>query len=99
MASEAVKDAGSGRSGDASARTRGRKAKWAALWFVGASAALIHPVYTLVGNSVAPRVLGLPFSLVWVLGWIAANTLVLAWMYRSRVIPAPEDEGGEIRGG
>lgn len=75
-----------------STKARDRKAIFGALYFVFAFVALIHPVYTLVGNRVAPRVLGLPFSLVYVLAWVAANTLVLVWLYRSRVIDASEGE-------
>ncbi|MEM6290467.1 MAG: hypothetical protein AAGA54_04350 [Myxococcota bacterium] len=54
-------------------------------YFVASTVALIAPVYTTFGNSIEPRVGGLPWSLVYVLGVIAANFAVLAWMYRAGV--------------
>lgn len=54
-------------------------------YFVASTVALVAPVYTSVGNRIEPRVLGLPFSLVYVLGVIAANLVVLAWIYRRGV--------------
>lgn len=63
-------------------------------YFVVATAALVAPIYTEVANRVEPRVFHLPFSLVWILGVIAANTLVLTLMYRRRAFDAEtrEDE-------
>lgn len=54
-------------------------------YFVVSTVALVAPVYTAVGNHIEPRVLGLPWSLVYVLGVIAANFAVLLWMYRKGV--------------
>lgn len=54
-------------------------------YFVASTIALVAPVYTSLGNRIEPRVLGLPWSLVYVLGVIAANFAALAWMYRKGV--------------
>lgn len=54
-------------------------------YFVASTAALVAPVFTRLGNHIEPRVAGLPWSLVYVLGVIAANLAVLAWMYRKGV--------------
>ena len=42
-------------------------ARLAGLWFLVSVALLVWPVYPWLGNHVHPRVLGLPWSLVWVL--------------------------------
>lgn len=62
----------------------------AVLYFVASTIFLVAPVFTWLGNSVEPRVLGLPWSLVYVLGVIAANFVVLAVLYKKRVI---DDDG------
>lgn len=54
-------------------------------YFVLSTCVLVAPVYTVLGNRIEPRVLGLPWSLVYVLGVIAANFGVLLWMYRNGV--------------
>lgn len=54
-------------------------------YFVISTIALVAPVYPAVGNRIEPRVLGLPFSLVYVLGVIGVNFVALAWMYRRGV--------------
>ena len=59
--------------------------RFAIAYFVASTVALVAPMYTLVGNRIEPRVFGLPFSLVYVLGVIAANFAVLGWMYRKGV--------------
>lgn len=53
---------------------------------------LITPVYTELGNRIEPRVAGLPWSLVWVLGVIAINFAVLVWLYRARIVDSEEPE-------
>jgi len=58
----------------------------AVAWFVLSTAALVWPVYPWLGNHIEPRVLGLPWSLVWVLLVIAANFAVLLLLYRLRVV-------------
>ncbi len=54
-------------------------------YFIVSTGALVAPVYPALGNQIEPRVLGLPWSLVYVLGVIAANFAVLLWMYRRGV--------------
>ncbi len=39
--------------------------------------ALVWPVYPALGNRIEPRVLGLPFSLAWIVAWIVASFLAL----------------------
>lgn len=65
---------------------RSRGTRLAVAWFVLSAAALVWPVYPWLGNHIEPRVLGLPWSLVWVLLVIAANFVVLLLLYRWRVI-------------
>jgi hypothetical protein len=56
------------------------------LYFALATASLIWPIYPWIGNHIEPRVLGLPWSLVWVLIVITCNFLVLTALFRLRVI-------------
>lgn len=62
------------------------------LYFGVATASLIWPIYPWIGNHIEPRVLGLPWSLVWVLIVITCNFLVLATLFRLRVIDDREVE-------
>ena len=39
--------------------------------------AMTWPVYARFGNSIEPYVLGLPFSLAWVVGWVLMTFVVL----------------------
>ena len=39
--------------------------------------AMTWPGYAIFGNSIEPYVLGLPFSLVWVVGWVLLTFVVL----------------------
>ena len=39
--------------------------------------AMTWPGYAWFGNSIEPYVLGLPFSLVWVVGWVLLTFVVL----------------------
>jgi MFS family permease len=81
----------------------------AVLWFVLSAAMLVWPVYPWLGNHVHPRVLGLPWSLVYVLLVIAANFVALLVLYHLRVVddrepdvpdaPAPAAEPGTDREG
>lgn len=70
----------------------GRGARLALGYFAFSTVLLIAPVYTAFGNRIEPRVLGLPFSLVWVLGVIAANFAVLAYLYARRIVDGRGDE-------
>lgn len=62
------------------------------LWFLCSTALLVWPVYPWLGNHVDPRVLGLPWSLIWVLLVIAANFVALLLLYRLRVVDDREHE-------
>lgn len=64
------------------------------MYFAGSTVALIAPVYTWLGNMIEPRVLGLPWSLTYVLLVVLANSFVLAVLYVGRWVddaesPAP----------
>jgi hypothetical protein len=84
------------------ARRHGLGPRLAVAWFVVSTAALVWPLYPWLGNHVYPRVLGLPWSLVWVLLVIVANFGALLLLYRLRVVddrepseddrPQPEPE-------
>ncbi|MCA9653976.1 MAG: hypothetical protein H6712_03730 [Myxococcales bacterium] len=67
-------------------------ARLAGLWFLVSVALLVWPVYPWLGNHVHPRVLGLPWSLVWVLLVIAANFGALLLLYRLRVVDDREHD-------
>jgi hypothetical protein len=62
----------------------------AVAYFVLSTLFLIAPVYTVLGNRVEPRLLGLPWSLVYVLLVVTANLVVLVLLYRAHV--ADDDE-------
>jgi hypothetical protein len=70
----------------------------AALWFLLSAAALVWPVYPWLGNHVHPRVLGLPWSLVWVLIVITANFGALLLLYWLRVVDDRELPDAELPG-
>ncbi len=73
--------------------TRARIARRLAVaWFCLSTALLVWPIYPWIGNHVHPRVLGLPWSLVWVLGVIALNFGVLVWLYLARVVDEREPD-------
>jgi hypothetical protein len=72
-----------------------RLARLSPLFFVGSTAALVWPVYPLLGDHVEPRVFGLPWSLVWVLGVIVINTAVLVALYLARAVDSAEASGDD----
>lgn len=76
----------------ASPATRRRVARAALVWFAVSAAMLVAPIYTWLGNSIEPRVLGLPWSLVWVLGMVCVNSIVLAVLYAGRYVDHAELE-------
>lgn len=86
------------------APARARRIGRAALGYFALSAlALVAPVYTTLGNHIEPRVLGLPWSLVYVLAVVLANAAVLAVLYVGRWVdgedgigtaPEPPPKGG-----
>ncbi len=57
------------------------RTRLAIAYFVTATLALVWPLYGWFGNSIEPRVFGLPWSLTYVLLVIVANTLVLAALF------------------
>ena len=67
-------------------------ARVAPLFFLATTALLVWPLYPRLGNAIEPRVLGLPWSLVYVLLVIVVNAVALTWLYVARVIDA-EDPG------
>ncbi len=69
-------------------------ARVAPLFFVVSTAFLVWPLYPWLGDSIEPRVLGVPWSLVYVLVVIVVNAAVLTGLYMARVIDSgegPED--------
>jgi len=64
----------------------------ALVWFALSTALLVAPLYTWLGNSIEPRVLGLPWSLAYVLGIVLVNSCVLAMLYVGRWIDHAELE-------
>ncbi len=68
-------------------------ARVAPLFFVATTALLVAPLYPWLGDSIEPRVLGLPWSLVYVLLVIVVNAVALTGLYMARVVDAREDEG------
>jgi hypothetical protein len=42
-----------------------------------AFAAVVWPAYPRLGNRIEPFVLGLPFSLAWLIGWVLATLVAL----------------------
>jgi hypothetical protein len=53
-------------------------------------AALIWPGYAWFGNSIEPYVWGLPFSLIWVIGWVSLSFVALLVYH----LTAPADRAG-----
>lgn len=49
-----------------------------AAYVVVCLAALTWPGYAWLGNSIEPRLLGIPFSLAWVIGWVLLTFAALA---------------------
>ena len=52
---------------------------------------LCWPGYALFGNSIEPYVLGVPFSLAWVVGWVLLTFVVLL-IYHASGPPAERAE-------
>ena len=48
-----------------------------AIYSVVCLLAICWPGYAMFGNSIEPFVLGVPFSLAWVVGWVLLTFLVL----------------------
>lgn len=60
-------------------------------FFIATTALLVWPLYPWLGNSIEPRVLGLPWSLVYVLAVIFIDAAALTALYMLRVVDADED--------
>jgi hypothetical protein len=52
--------------------------------------AMTWPGYAWLGNSIRPWVLGLPFSLAWIVGWVLLTFVVLL-LYHATGRPAREE--------
>ncbi len=59
--------------------------------------AVLWPVYAWLGNHLEPRVLGLPMSFAWKIGWIFATFVVLMLFHRAteRALEAERDADPE----
>lgn len=67
----------------------------ALLYFALATATLIWPIYPRYFDRIEPRLLGLPFSLAWILIVIAANFVAVALLYHFRLVDEREHEEGQ----
>lgn len=79
---------------------RSRRPAWPhvafALFCLSAFVALTWPLYPALGNRIEPRVLGLPFSLAWIVGWTVASLLALVlyeWGVSRRSESSSEPDG------
>lgn len=71
-----------------------RVAALAVGWFVVSTLLLVGPLFFWLGNHVEPRIAGLPFALVYVLGVVALNFGVLAALYVTRAIDHVDEGDG-----
>lgn len=77
-----------------------RATRIALIYFALSAAALVWPIYPWLGNHIEPRIiLGLPWSLTWVLLVITANFAALALLYRLRLVDDREHEDEGETGG
>jgi predicted PurR-regulated permease PerM len=60
------------------------------LLFGTTTASLVWPLYPWLGNHVEPRILGIPWSLSYVILVIAVNTAALVALYMLRAVDASE---------
>jgi len=65
-------------------------ARVAPLFFIATTALLVWPLYPWLGNTIEPRVLGLPWSLSYVIGVILIDAAALTALYLLRVVDAEE---------
>nr|WP_293181207.1 hypothetical protein [Nannocystis sp.] len=66
-------------------------ARVAPLFFIAMTALLVWPLYPWLGNSIEPRVFGLPWSLVYLIGIIVIDAAALTALYLLRIVDAEED--------
>lgn len=71
--------------------TPARVAFW--LFIVAFAAAVVWPGVT-YANRVEPYILGLPFNLAWIAGWVAAGGVALFLLDHSERRSRPGDEEG-----
>ena len=67
-----------------------RATRLALAWFALSAALLVWPLYPWLGNRVEPRVLGLPWSLVYILLVVVADAAALLLLYCARAIDGAE---------
>lgn len=70
--------------------TRRLVARLAPLFFVGMTALLVWPLYPWLGDTIEPRVLGVPWSLAYIVAVILVDAAALTALYTLRVIDAEE---------
>ncbi len=54
-----------------------------AIYVLACLAAMTWPGYAWLGNRIEPYVLGIPFSLAWVIGWVLLTFVVLTAYHAS----------------
>ena len=54
-----------------------------AIYVVLCAGALTWPGYSWLGNRIEPLILGLPFSLAWVIGWVLLTFIALVVYHRT----------------
>ena len=81
---------------------RHRRSLWPhvafAVFCACALSGLTWPVYAALGNKLKPRVLGLPFSLAWIVAWIVASFLALVAYEWGVNRPAERSRASSSRG-
>lgn len=107
MSGRAPRSAGGGEPADGGFRLfpsdldgRRRRVYRAVLaFYLAATAGLVWPVYAAFGG-IRPAVLGIPFSLFYVIVWVVASFLVLLGLYlwEGRLEGAGEDPGAAADG-
>ena len=60
----------------------GRNTRWFIIFAVFIALVMIFPIFGLA-NRVEPRVLGVPFSMIWVIFWIGVEFVVLVAFFLS----------------
>lgn len=73
--------------------TRRLAARLAPLFFVVMTALLVWPLYPWLGDAIEPRVLGVPWSLAYIVGVILLDAAALTALYVLRVVDSGEDSG------
>lgn len=54
-----------------------------ALYVLVCAGAVLWPGYACLGNRIEPRVLGLPMSFAWNIGWVLSTFVVLVLFHRA----------------